>query len=152
MDINKMTHFFVLIIQVRTCHQCQKRKPSFRSAPAELHPVPVSPVVFKQWGVDLIGPLAVKSHGNRFIIAATDYFLTWPEAIYYHYIIYYQNIMDTFLPTLARVHQLIHKQGMLEEHCLLGYLIWFSEQIMLCFNLKASAASHRMPVPWKVWK
>ena len=72
--------FCCVFLQVRTCQQCQRRKPSFRSAEAELHPIPVAPVVFRQWGVDLVGPLPVTTRGNRYIIAATDYFTKWPEA------------------------------------------------------------------------
>ena len=45
----------------------------------ELHPIPVSDV-WKQIGIDLIGPLPETESGNKYIITATDYFSKWPEA------------------------------------------------------------------------
>ena len=34
---------FITIRQIRTCQQCLRRKPSFRSTKSELHPIPVAP-------------------------------------------------------------------------------------------------------------
>ncbi|CAB3979307.1 retrotransposable element [Paramuricea clavata] len=46
---------------------------------AELHPIPVSDV-WKQVGIDLIGPLKTSKQGNSYIATMTDYFSKWPEA------------------------------------------------------------------------
>ena len=45
-----------------------------------LHPIPVAPQLWKQVGMDLIGPLATTSRGNKYIITLTDYFTKWAEA------------------------------------------------------------------------
>ena len=45
---------------------------------AELHPIPVSDV-WKQVGIDMIGPLSVTGKGNKYIITLVDYLSKWPE-------------------------------------------------------------------------
>jgi hypothetical protein len=47
---------------------------------AELHPIPVAGDVWKQIGIDLIGPFPETRRGNKYIITITDYFSKWPEA------------------------------------------------------------------------
>ncbi len=51
-----------------------------RSTTNELHPIPVSPEVWKLIGVDLIGPLKLTPSGNQCILTMTCYFSKWVEA------------------------------------------------------------------------
>ncbi|XP_074297005.1 uncharacterized protein LOC141627675 [Silene latifolia] len=49
--------------------------------PEPLHPT-VSSWPFEAWGLDVVGPLTPKaSNGHEYILAATDYFSKWAEAI-----------------------------------------------------------------------
>ena len=45
-----------------------------------LHPIPVKPNIFHQFGMDLIGPLPETPRGNKYIVTLTDYFSKWAEA------------------------------------------------------------------------
>ncbi|KAL5477308.1 hypothetical protein EMCRGX_G024090 [Ephydatia muelleri] len=66
---------------IRTCEACQKTNDvKFMKATAPLHPIPVPQEVWKQVGIDLIGPLKKSRSGNRYIITLVDYFSKWPEA------------------------------------------------------------------------
>ena len=54
----------------------------------ELHPSTVEPLhftvaswLFDAWGLDVVGPLPNSSRGHLYILAATDYFSKWAEAI-----------------------------------------------------------------------
>ena len=65
----------------KTCHGCQIHG-DFKHLP----PVPLRPTVpswpFDAWGIDVIGPVdPPSSGGHRFILAATDYFSKWAEAV-----------------------------------------------------------------------
>ena len=51
-----------------------------KSVTAELHPIPVTAVVWHTVGVNLIGPLTETARGNKHIITATCLFSKWPEA------------------------------------------------------------------------
>ncbi len=51
-----------------------------RSTTNELHPIPVSPEVWKLIGMDLIGPLKLTPSGNQYILTMTCYFSKWVEA------------------------------------------------------------------------
>jgi len=65
----------------RTCHSCQVHGNFKHQPPIALHPtVPSWP--FDAWGIDVIGPIdPPSSSGHRFILAATDYFSKWAEAV-----------------------------------------------------------------------
>lgn len=52
-----------------------KQQPS-----GELHPIPVVKDLWRQWGIDYIGPFPETKSGNKYIIAATDCLSKWPEA------------------------------------------------------------------------
>ena len=68
-------------IQIESCDRCQRVNPTLKTAAApELHHVAVKNGVWKQWGIDLVGPLVETPRGNKYIIGATDYFSKWPEA------------------------------------------------------------------------
>ncbi|XP_061188513.1 uncharacterized protein LOC133196670 [Saccostrea echinata] len=65
-----------------SCQQCQQSNITLKQQPVgELHPIPVIKDLWRQWGIDYIGPFAETVSGNRYIIAATDYFSKWPEAM-----------------------------------------------------------------------
>ncbi len=61
------------------CDVCQRVNNKFSRQQPELHPIPVTDV-WKQIGIDLIGPLPETPRGHKYIITATDYFTKWPEA------------------------------------------------------------------------
>lgn len=65
----------------KKCHQCQIHGEIPHRPPSPLHPtVPAWP--FAAWGTDVIGPIEPPSRrGHRFILAATDYFSRWTEAV-----------------------------------------------------------------------
>lgn len=66
---------------IKRCHKCQLvNPPPLKAEQPELHPISVPKGTFQQWGVDLVGPLTVTDAGNKYIIAATDYFSKWMEA------------------------------------------------------------------------
>lgn len=62
---------------VRTCPQCQLRKPP-RSTPSTLQPIkPVPP--FHRWGIDFTGPLQTGSY--KYLLNAIDYCTGWGESL-----------------------------------------------------------------------
>ena len=65
----------------RSCHDCQIHGDFKHQTPVPLHPtIPSWP--FDAWGIDVIGMIEPPSQqGHRFILAATDYFSRWAEAI-----------------------------------------------------------------------
>ncbi|KAJ0985463.1 hypothetical protein J5N97_003819 [Dioscorea zingiberensis] len=65
----------------RRCHLCQIHGDFIHQHPNPLHPT-VSSWPFEIWGTDVVGPIEPPSSlGHRFILAATDYFSKWAEAI-----------------------------------------------------------------------
>src|SRR5438270_13039912 len=65
----------------RKCHACQihgdfKHQPVAHFAPTK------ATWPFEAWGIDVMGPIyPPSSRGHRFILAITDYFSKWVEAI-----------------------------------------------------------------------
>ena len=55
---------------IQTCEQCQKRGKAKRKEP--LHPIKIGRA-FERIGINLVGPLPITNHNNRYIIVATDY-------------------------------------------------------------------------------
>ena len=68
------------ILQVTSCDRCQIGNFKLQKPAGPLHPIPVSAKIWKQVGMDLIGPLTETPRGNRYIITLTDYFTKWAEA------------------------------------------------------------------------
>jgi ribonuclease HI len=65
----------------KKCRMCQIHGPFIHQAPNPLHPT-VASWPFSMWGTDIVGPIdPPTSRGHRFILAATDYFTKWAEAI-----------------------------------------------------------------------
>jgi ribonuclease HI len=64
----------------RSCHMCQIHGDFKHRPPVPLHPtIPSWP--FDAWGIDVIGPCDTSAKGHRFILAATDYFSRWADAV-----------------------------------------------------------------------
>ncbi|KAK3000926.1 hypothetical protein RJ639_021168 [Escallonia herrerae] len=65
----------------KRCQACQFHGDFFHSPPEPLH-FTVCSWLFAAWGMDIIGPFTPpSSKGHRYILAATDYFSKWAEAI-----------------------------------------------------------------------
>jgi len=65
----------------KRCHACQIHGDFIHQAPGHLHPT-TSSWPFDMWGMDVISPISPpSSKRHRFILAITDYFFKWAEAI-----------------------------------------------------------------------
>ncbi|XP_026430802.1 uncharacterized protein LOC113327899 [Papaver somniferum] len=62
------------------CVPCQEHAPIPKRPANELHPV-FSPWLFSIWGLDIVRTLPKAPGGIRFVLAATDYFTKWVEAV-----------------------------------------------------------------------
>ena len=65
---------------ISKCGKCQRNSNKPPMQAPELHPIPVPSGVWKQVGMDLIGPLPKSRKGNQYICGLTDYFRKWPIA------------------------------------------------------------------------
>ena len=45
-----------------------------------------SPLLFAQWGMDIVGPLPIATAQKKFLLVATNYFSKWVEVEAYAYI------------------------------------------------------------------
>jgi len=69
------------ITYAKQCHVCQIHGDFIHQAPRHLRPI-TSSWPFEIWGMDVVGPISpTSSKGHRFILAITDYFSKWAEAI-----------------------------------------------------------------------
>ncbi|KAM1462601.1 hypothetical protein ACFX1Q_046629 [Malus domestica] len=65
----------------KRCQACQFHANFIHQPPEPLHPTATS-WPFDAWGLDVVGPIAPESStGEAYILAATDYFSKWAEAI-----------------------------------------------------------------------
>ena len=64
----------------KTCEACQLHANYIHQPPEPLHST-VASWPFDAWGLDVVGPLPNSSRGHLYILAATDYFSKWAEAI-----------------------------------------------------------------------
>jgi ribonuclease HI len=65
----------------KRCHQCQIHGNFIHQPHEPLHPTNMS-WPFEMWGMDVVGPInPPSSKGHKFILAATDYFSKWAEAV-----------------------------------------------------------------------
>ncbi|KAM1935762.1 hypothetical protein ACFX15_019768 [Malus domestica] len=65
----------------KRCQACQFHANFIHQPPEPLHPTTAS-WPFDAWGLDVVGPITPKSSaGEAYILAATDYFSKWAEAI-----------------------------------------------------------------------
>ncbi|KAF7839291.1 reverse transcriptase [Senna tora] len=65
---------------VRCCLPCQKLANSIHAPSVELHALS-TPWPFHTWAFDLIGPINPNSRGKMWILAATELFSKWVEAV-----------------------------------------------------------------------
>jgi ribonuclease HI len=65
---------------VKACHTCQMQANLIHTHPTNLQNM-ATPWPFHTWGLDLIGPINPPSGGYIWILAATEYFTKWVEAI-----------------------------------------------------------------------
>ncbi|XP_020084900.1 uncharacterized protein LOC109707778 [Ananas comosus] len=86
LKIKHLGYYWPTMIQdcmmyARKCHQCQIHGDFIHRHPNPLHPT-IASWPFDMWGTDVIGPInPPSSRGHKFILAATDYFSRWVEAI-----------------------------------------------------------------------
>ncbi|PKU82262.1 hypothetical protein MA16_Dca017484 [Dendrobium catenatum] len=86
MKIKRLGYYWPSMINdcmsiARRCHQCQVHGVVLHQPPNVLHPT-IASWPFESWGTDIIGPIdPPSSKGHRFILAATDYFSKWAEAV-----------------------------------------------------------------------
>ncbi|KAK4397145.1 hypothetical protein Sango_1551100 [Sesamum angolense] len=64
----------------RRCQACQFHANLIHQPPEPLHHT-VASWPFDAWGLDVMGPLTKSSGGHLYILAATDYFSKWAEAV-----------------------------------------------------------------------
>lgn len=65
---------------VKTCHACQVLRDAIHTHPNTLQDM-TTPWPFHTWGIHLIGPINPPSSGYIWILATTEYFTKWVEAI-----------------------------------------------------------------------
>ncbi|KAL2505477.1 Ribonuclease H [Abeliophyllum distichum] len=71
----------ILWILPKKCEACQVHANFIHRPPELLHPT-IASWPFDAWGLDVIGPITPKSSaGHSYIIAGTDYFSKWAEAM-----------------------------------------------------------------------
>jgi len=85
-QIKRLGYYWPTMVQdaikfAKTCQVCQIHGDFIHQPPQLLHPSILS-WPFHTWGLDVIGPFKPSSScGHIFILAATDYFSKWAEAI-----------------------------------------------------------------------
>ncbi|KAF7146064.1 hypothetical protein RHSIM_Rhsim04G0187600 [Rhododendron simsii] len=83
--IKRMGYYWLTMVKdcmeyAKRCHACQIHANFIHQPPELLHPT-VASWPFDAWGLDVVGPLPKSSGGHLYILAATDYFSKWAEAI-----------------------------------------------------------------------
>jgi len=70
------------ITYAKRCHAYQVHGDFIHQAQGYLRSI-ISTWPFEMWGMDIVGPISPpSSKGHRFILAITDYFSKWAEAIH----------------------------------------------------------------------
>jgi len=83
--IKRMGYYWPTMVKdcldyARRCQACQFHANFMHQPPDVLHPT-VASWPFDAWGLDVVGPLPKSSGGHLYILAATDYFSKWAEAV-----------------------------------------------------------------------
>ena len=69
------------VAYAKKCKACQIHANFMHQPPEQLHPTAAS-WPFEAWGMDIVGPITPPSaKGHRYILAITDYFSKWAEAV-----------------------------------------------------------------------
>ncbi|CAM8997431.1 unnamed protein product [Rhodiola kirilowii] len=84
--VKRMGYYWPTVVQdcvdfAKKCNACQFNANFIHQPPEHLHPTNAS-WPFEAWGLDVVGPINPKaSNGHTYILAATDYFSKWAEAV-----------------------------------------------------------------------
>ncbi|KAL0444619.1 UNVERIFIED_CONTAM: hypothetical protein Slati_2184600 [Sesamum latifolium] len=83
--IKRMGYYWPTMVKdcidyAKRCQACQFHANLIHQPPEPLHPTVVS-WTFEAWGLDVVGPMTKSSGGHLYILAATDYFSKWAEAV-----------------------------------------------------------------------
>ncbi|KAL0294850.1 UNVERIFIED_CONTAM: hypothetical protein Sradi_6865200 [Sesamum radiatum] len=84
--IKRMGYYWPTMVKdcseyAKKCESCQLHANFIHQPPEPLHPT-VASWSFDAWGLDVVGPITPKSSaGHIYILAATDYFSKWAEAV-----------------------------------------------------------------------
>ncbi|XP_075473874.1 uncharacterized protein LOC142504919 [Primulina tabacum] len=83
--IKRMGYYWPTMVRdckdyVQRCQACQYHANFIHQPPEPLHPT-VASWPFDAWGLDVVGPMTKSSAGHLYILAATDYFSKWAEAV-----------------------------------------------------------------------
>ncbi|XP_060190497.1 uncharacterized protein LOC132619680 [Lycium barbarum] len=83
--IKRMGYYWPTMVKdcldyARRCKACQFHANFIHQPPEAVHPT-VTSWPFDAWGLDVVGPLPKSSGGHLYILAATDYFSKWAEAV-----------------------------------------------------------------------
>ncbi|XP_060194995.1 uncharacterized protein LOC132624194 [Lycium barbarum] len=83
--IKRMGYYWKTMVKdyldyARRCKACQFHANFIHQPPEVLHPT-VASWTFEAWGLDVVGPLPKSSGGHLYILAVTDYFSKWAEAV-----------------------------------------------------------------------
>lgn len=65
---------------VKTCDSCQKVKARHTPMYGLLQPLPLTSRLFERIGIDIVGPLPISHHDNRYLLVLVDYYSHWVEA------------------------------------------------------------------------
>ncbi|XP_019240297.1 PREDICTED: uncharacterized protein LOC109220284 [Nicotiana attenuata] len=83
--IKRMGYYWATMVKdcmdyAKRCQACQFHANYIHQPPEPFHPT-VASWPFDAWGLDVVGPLPKSSMGHMYILAATDYFSKWAEAV-----------------------------------------------------------------------
>ncbi|KAL0420933.1 UNVERIFIED_CONTAM: hypothetical protein Slati_3116200 [Sesamum latifolium] len=83
--IKRMSYYWPTMVKdcidyAKRCRACQFHANLIHQPPKPLHPT-VASWPFDAWGLDVVGPMTKSSGGYLYILAATDYFSKWAEAV-----------------------------------------------------------------------
>ncbi|KAL0454262.1 UNVERIFIED_CONTAM: hypothetical protein Slati_0765400 [Sesamum latifolium] len=83
--IKRMGYYWPTMVKdcinyAQRCQACQFHANFIHQPPEPLH-LTVALWPFDAWGLDVVGPLTKSSAGHLYILAATDYFFKWAEAV-----------------------------------------------------------------------
>ncbi|CAL2256246.1 unnamed protein product [Prunus armeniaca] len=85
-QIKRMGYYWPTMVKdcmdyVKKCQACQFHANFIHQSPEPLHPT-ITSWPFDAWVLDVVGPIAPKSsNGHSYILATTDYFSKWAEAV-----------------------------------------------------------------------
>ena len=66
---------------IKRCRTCFAVNPKIKTESPPLHSIPVPTKAWSLVGIDIIGPNKLTARGNVYIIAATDHFTKYTEAV-----------------------------------------------------------------------